>query len=140
MEKLTFRQMEKQPSITVPDEQSDSALGTWYQAVRDKAISDFEIGDLCRACRQELYLDYVVPVAIQCLQEEPAAGDIYDGELLVALKGVPIDFWARREREAHELIGIAQAASETADEDVKRDIRELLARLERSRNGDAASH
>ena len=132
MEKITFRQIERQLSVTVSDEQPDSALGTWYQAVRDKAVSDFEIGDLCKACRQELYLDHVVPLAIQWLQEEPSAGEIYDGELLVALKGVPTEFWTRAKREAHELSVIAQRASESADEDVKSDIRQLLARLSRA--------
>lgn len=129
MEEITFRQIERQLSVKVSNEQPDSALGAWYQAVRDKGISDFEIGDVCRACRQKLYLDHLVPVAIQWLQEDPLAGEIYDGELLVALKSVPTEFWTGRQRETHDLIAIVQAAGKIADDDVKSDIRELLARL-----------
>jgi hypothetical protein len=38
-----------------------------------------------------------VPVAIRHLGENPLAGDLYDGELLVSLRNVAGGFWARRE-------------------------------------------
>jgi hypothetical protein len=90
--KLTMRSLEKQP----PSDDGYSALDEWYRSIRDIPFDDLAIGDIARSLRQRLYPDFVVPVAIGHLRENPLAGDLYDGELLVSLRNVDEDFWKRR--------------------------------------------
>jgi len=38
-------------------------------------------------------LDFVVPVVIARIETEPFAGEMYDGEMLIALAGISKEFW-----------------------------------------------
>ena len=96
---LTMRSLEKQPS----GDGGSSALDEWYRSIRDIPLDDLPIGDIARSLRQCLFPDFVVPVAIRHLRENPLAGDLYDGELLVSLRNVDGDFWRRREELRSEL-------------------------------------
>jgi hypothetical protein len=100
--KLTMRSLEKQP----PCDDGNSALDEWYRSIRDIPLDNLAIGDIARSLRQRLYPDFVVPVAIGHLRENPLAGDLYDGELLVSLRNVDEDFWKRREELKSELAGV----------------------------------
>jgi len=123
---LTFRAIEEQEGIVVEERHLQESLGHWYSSVRDKPIGDFDVEDLCKCCRQELYSDYIVPVAIERLRDDPLAGEKYDGELLVALKRIPSDYWDKNQQQADELSEIAKGASENEDVDLRKDIQELL--------------
>jgi hypothetical protein len=96
---LTMRSLERQPS----SDDGSPALDEWYRSIRDIPLHDLPIGDIARSVRQCLFPDFVVPVAIRHLQENPLAGDLYDGELLVSLRNVDDDFWKRREELKSEL-------------------------------------
>ena len=87
-----MRQLESSPA----GDTAASVLDEWYQTVRDVPLCELSIGDVARACRQSLYLEYLIPVAITHLEKDPCAGDQYDGELLVSLRSAPCEFWARR--------------------------------------------
>jgi hypothetical protein len=126
---FTFSQCENEMGITMADNQFDSALGTWYSSVRDKKLSDFDDGDLSIACRQELYLDHVVPAAVERLRSDPLAGKKYEGELLVALQSVPTDFWASHACLAETVRAIVEPASNQADAELRSDILNLINRL-----------
>lgn len=95
----TMRSLEEQPS----DDSGTSALDAWYRSIRDIPLGKLPIADVARACRQSLFPDYVVPAAIRHLRENPLAGDLYDGELLVSLRNVAGSFWGRREDLRSEL-------------------------------------
>jgi hypothetical protein len=70
-----------------------SSLERWYDEVRTTPFDQFSDGDLSRAVRQELYLEQLLPFAIARLQEDPLAGDLYDGELMKAVSEVRDSFW-----------------------------------------------
>lgn len=93
--RLTFRQIESCKGIAAADEGDDSSLGKWYQTVRDTPLGQFSDKDLGIACRQQVYMEFVVPVLLSRLESEPLAGDMYDGELLIALAALPRQFWAK---------------------------------------------
>lgn len=69
--------------------QEDSSLTSWYKEIREVPIEELEIGDICRAIRQELFLPYVLPVAFRTAIDDVTAGELYDGELLAALAVLP---------------------------------------------------
>lgn len=125
----TFQQLEDADSVG-EYRAGESPLDEWYQGIRNIPISDFDDGDLCRACRQQLYLGHVIPVAVARLQVEPLAGDMYDGELLVAMKSVPIDYWRTDQKSAGLLVSIVQDAKRLSDDDdIVSDADELARRL-----------
>jgi len=125
----TFRAIEKQLGVGQEDRSPTESLEIWYESVRDRRISDFDIEDVCRACRQELYAEYVVPVAIERLQANPLAGEKYDGELLVALNSIPRDFWAEHFDLARTAARIVSTVDTESHADLRDDIRQLLERL-----------
>lgn len=61
--------------------------------LRRVPLKDFTDGDLSRMLRQKFSLDYLVPIAVARLLDEPFAGDMGDGELMRAVTNVPSAFW-----------------------------------------------
>jgi hypothetical protein len=105
-----------------------SALEEWYNQVRDTPLENMGIGDLARACRQNIFPSAVVPICLLRLEEDPLAGDLYDGELLLALKGLPRDYWATHPQEKSEFLRLAErAVNESGDSELKITPRDLEA-------------
>jgi len=98
----TMRSLEETPWDVV----GGSSLEVWYQSIRDVPLGDLPIGDVARSCRQALFPDEVLPIAIGRLREDPMAGEQYDGELLASLRAVPDSFWRRRDDLRGELAEI----------------------------------
>lgn len=81
----------------------DSSLMQWYRAVRDIDISEFEIGDLCKAVRQKIYIYEIFPFCISALEMDVLVGDDYDGQLLSSLTSLNKDDWRKFPKEAKEI-------------------------------------
>jgi hypothetical protein len=65
--------------------------------LRDVPLSQLSIEDLRLLIGQEIGLDYLVPIAIERVENQPlASGDFYRGDLLVALLRLPAAFWQQR--------------------------------------------
>jgi hypothetical protein len=63
-------------------------------ALRRKPLRDFTVEDLRLGIGQDIGLEYLVPIAVEILRENPlAAGDMYAGDLLHAVLQVPREFW-----------------------------------------------
>lgn len=118
---LTFRDLDENADL------GDSALDEWYSRIRDTPLFQLDDGDLARACRQQLYSDYVVPIAIERLRLRPLAGDTYDGELLVALKAIKTTFWKKHETEVRQLLAVT---SQVIDDELQEDLAELKEKLD----------
>lgn len=89
---ITFAELDGLGSVPpAPDDQWP--LEEWYARVRRTPLSELSVGDLAVACRQRMWLEYVVPRSLAVLDEHFQAGELYDGELAVALTMVPLDFW-----------------------------------------------
>ncbi|MBP1967148.1 contact-dependent growth inhibition system immunity protein [Paenibacillus aceris] len=62
--------------------------------LRRKALKDFTNDDLTRMILQKFALNYLVPIAIKRLVENPLnSGNYYTGDLLCSLLKVNQDFW-----------------------------------------------
>ncbi|MBL6707633.1 MAG: hypothetical protein ISQ06_16100 [Planctomycetaceae bacterium] len=126
---VTFRSLEKKQAGG-EWQPGSSPLDEWYEAIRDTPIDELSDGNLCRACRQQLYLDAIIPIAVSRLRLDPLAGDMYDGELIASLKAVPSEFWHSSSSEAAAVrSAIAETLRENDDGDLKADIQELVARI-----------
>ena len=56
-------------------------------------LKDFTDEDLRRLIGQKFSLDYVVPLALMRLVNEPFCGDWYPGDVLDAVLSLPLSFW-----------------------------------------------
>lgn len=84
---ITFRKLigsiniEKEPS-------QQSSLEIWFASVIDLLIEELTVEDLCRAIRQKLCVDQLMPKVLDVLTENPLVGEYYDGELIAALSTI----------------------------------------------------
>lgn len=128
--RITLQEIEKNFSKQVDEAEADSPLQAWYLAVRQKPICEFDDEDLCIACRQQLFEEYVVPVAISRLKENPLAGEKYDGELIVALNCVSAKYWRANSQNARSAQILLSSLANEFDDDLKLDIAALMKRLQ----------
>ena len=102
-----------------PDE--DSYLVTTCHALRRKPLGDFSVEDLRIMIRQGIGLPYLLPLALDVLEQNPwAEGDIYPGDLLASALRVERGFWeqapqlrARLQTLVAQLDGIPQNMRES---------------------------
>ncbi|CAH5696987.1 contact-dependent growth inhibition system immunity protein [Enterobacter cloacae] len=84
---ITFRKLIGNINVTKePDQQSPLEL--WFERIIDVPIEELTVEDLCRAIRQKLCIDQLMPRVLEVLTEEPLAGEYYDGELITALSTI----------------------------------------------------
>lgn len=81
---ITFRKLTGN-SNTAKDPSHQSPLEKWFEGVLDIPLENLDVGDVCRAVRQKVCLDQLMPRILALLTEDPLAGEIYDGELIAAL-------------------------------------------------------
>lgn len=87
---ITFRKLIG--NINVAKEPSQqSPLELWFEHVIDIPLEELAVEDLCRAIRQELCVDQLMPRVLDVLTEDPLAGEYYDGELIAALSTIKGD-------------------------------------------------
>ena len=119
--------------LQIPDAQvasggdQESALSDWYAHVRRSPIAELPVEDVARACRQLVFLDYVVPRAVEILKEDVCAGGLYEGELVVALTSLTKTFWGAHPALSVVLSEILSSSLNAFDADVKEEARRLLA-------------
>jgi len=84
---ITFRKLIGNINVTKePDQQSPLEL--WLERIIDVPIEELTVEDLCRAIRQKLCIDQLMPRGLEVLTEEPLAGEYYEGELITALSTI----------------------------------------------------
>ncbi|MCL6326972.1 contact-dependent growth inhibition system immunity protein [Pectobacterium polaris] len=80
----TFRKLVGNINMTKEPHQQ-SSLDLWFERVIDIPLENLAVEDLCRAIRQELFIEQLIPRVLEVLNEDPLAGEYYDGELIAAL-------------------------------------------------------
>jgi hypothetical protein len=130
MSPTTFRQIEMTKGIAPSATEERSPLSDWYERVRDVPLSAFGIEDLCKSVRQAVFPDYVVPVALDRLEEEPLAGEMYDGELAAAFRWIPQTFWSEHRQIAARMVSVLEDALPRLSDDVQGDVSAIVACIE----------
>ena len=84
---ITLRKLIGNINMTKEPEQQ-SPLELWFERIIDVPIEELTVEDLCRAIRQKLCIDQLMPRGLEVLTEEPLAGEYYEGELITALSTI----------------------------------------------------
>jgi hypothetical protein len=72
----------------------DTGLVKTCHELRSKPIRAFSTEDLRIMVGQRIGLRFLVPIALDVLEQDPLAeGDFYPGDLLLAVLGIPSEFW-----------------------------------------------
>ncbi len=73
----------------------DSHLVTTIHALRYKPLEEFTVEDLRITIGQNIAVEWLLPMAIERLGDDPfAEGDFYQGDLLNAVLGIKPSFWS----------------------------------------------
>jgi hypothetical protein len=79
------------------------SLSIWYSKIQKKRLSELTDGDLARFIRQKMFLKYVVPEILERIWKNPAAGELYYGEVLEALSKLNDDFLRSNHKISQEI-------------------------------------
>ncbi|WP_213879601.1 contact-dependent growth inhibition system immunity protein [Pseudomonas sp. dw_358] len=120
---MTFRELEVAQGSNWQPEANPSSLTQWYSTVRDVPLCALDVGDVCRALRQELYVLEVLPRAVSLLTDDALAGDRYDGELIAALATLQAKYWRDNAELARKAAyALSEIDDGIIDTDLKSDI------------------
>jgi CDI immunity proteins len=90
-----------------------SYLVTTCHRLRRKPIREFSVEDLRIMIGQEIGLEYLVPVALERLAEDPFIhGDFFPGDLLRNVVSLPAGFWDAHPELRREAVAVAVYAAE----------------------------
>lgn len=67
-------------------------LQEWYNKLIDKTIDEVTIADVLRMIRQKIFIERAMEKAMEFLQNNIFAGEIYNGELLEKISEMNIRF------------------------------------------------
>lgn len=111
-------------------ENDEFPLQEWYNVVMDKTPAEFTVGDVCRMLRQKIFSVAAIGRAIEILEEDPFAGELFDGQLMENLCAGKEKYLCRRYDDIEKLLGNAElkALSHSwADEESKEDYLKTIA-------------
>jgi hypothetical protein len=89
-----------------------SSLVVNCHRLRRVPLRDFRVEDLDLMIRQEISLNWLIPVALQRLADDPWAGEVFlPGSLLRTVSAVPQAFWKQHEDLRQQLIEVLKSAT-----------------------------
>ncbi|MCG5126347.1 contact-dependent growth inhibition system immunity protein [Enterobacter mori] len=122
---ITFRKLIGNINVTKePDQQSP--LEIWFERIIDVPIEELTVEDLCRAIRQKLCIDQLMPRVLEVLTEEPLAGEYYDGELITALSTIKAEDLRGQK---NTFIHIRQLINQLSPSDINDDLRKDILKI-----------
>ncbi len=90
---MTLTQLERDDWGSPP---YDSFLVKECHRLRHVPLRDLTVENLRMLIGQGISLTHTVPLALEHLSRDPmVSGDMYPGDLLKAVQGIPEDFWAQ---------------------------------------------
>lgn len=82
-------------------------LQKWYNQLIDKTIQEINREDVAKMLRQKIFPDLAMTKAIEFLQEDPFAGELYEGEILAAIAKQETSLLASYARELQDVLSDA---------------------------------
>jgi len=112
----SLKQLGAFPDLSTGGEDWPSALVSTCKRLYEKPLQDFIIEALRIMIGQEIGLEFLVPMALERLAENPFEhGDYYPGDLLMNLLRFPAGFSHKHQDLTWELADIVHDAASTID-------------------------
>jgi hypothetical protein len=126
---ITFKSLELECNPSSAEIDGTSPLERWYNSVANQAICTFSIADTCKSLRQQIFPQAIVPHAIELLQINHLAGNMYDGELLASLYYVNNKYWVDHMHDGDAILHIAISAMPRLEGDCRFKVIALISLL-----------
>ncbi|WP_434461604.1 contact-dependent growth inhibition system immunity protein [Serratia plymuthica] len=121
----TFRKLIGNINVT-KDPSQQSPLELWFERIIDIPIEELAVEDLCRAIRQKLCIDQLMPRVLDVLTDDPLAGEYYDGELIAALSAIKIE---DLKEQKSSFIRIKQLINQLDPSDINDDLKKDILKI-----------
>ncbi len=130
-EELSFADLDELKGIPPlePKSGEEFPLPKWYRSIYRKPLCDLSVEDLCKACRQGIHCEGVVPLVVKRLEAEPLAGEMFEGELLVSLSAISNEYWAAHTKAGRKAEALINRVMELIPDDVRSDANECLQKI-----------
>lgn len=69
----------------IPDDGLNYPNEEWFNAMLEKTPEQLSMPDVCRMLRQKIFSKAAMQRAIEILDKEPFAGELYEGQLMINL-------------------------------------------------------
>jgi hypothetical protein len=128
----TFAEIEKEEGIQyspLGDDDFRSSVTLWYEAVRNKKFSKFNINDLCISIRQNMHIEYLYPYIYAQLKQDINVGEQTDGEMVVSLKAIKKGFWENNKDVKKKTLILIEDNFEKINDYFTKDVNRLLEKL-----------
>ena len=101
------------------DTYETSLVETIYR-IRKKSLDQLTPGDIRYFIGQNLGNDYIVSLALNLLEENPyVLGTYYEGDLLMGILHIEIEFWMDHKKLLNRLIGIMDNVNRNFTEEIE---------------------
>jgi hypothetical protein len=120
----TFSDIER--ILNIKYHNQDDTLSDWYRSIKNSDIDNLTLNDLVKSIRQNLYLGFLMKNILKFLYDDINCGDNYDGELLVSLKFINVDFWKNNKDISLLFKNLIEEKFIDIDSDIKEDATEIL--------------
>lgn len=108
MKNISIKEIEEKLNLNYSNlrEYSEYFLPLWYDKIREKKVGNLSNGDVARLIRQNMYIEYIVPEALERLKDNPFLGELYDGEILKTLYNLDFNFWEKNKKSKNKMSNI----------------------------------
>lgn len=104
---ISIAKIEGHPTPTNKAQENVTPLTQRVKALRTKPLANFTIEDIRLSISQQLALSITLPLALEALNKNILAeGDLYEGDLLNSVIGLPIEYWVKHADEKKTLANI----------------------------------
>ena len=119
-------------------ENPETSLLKSINTILDKTPEELNSNDICLLLRQEMFLDLVIPLAINEIHKNPKVGDFYEYQMLVNLSNISPSLTEYKEQ-IIDLINMLYSYSKNAifelksdEEDFNKSIKRLEKKIQQS--------
>lgn len=111
--KKTFREIDESKGFKWELGPDPSSLELWHMSILDTPTTELEIGDLCRAVRQGMYISELLPLVLSELDKDVLVGYWDDAELLKATSELSTSVWGKYLAGAKKMLDILRRDNES---------------------------
>lgn len=96
----------------------------WFNALMEKTVYELTLADICRMLRQKIFSVVAIGRAIEILNDDLFAGDLYEGQLLVSLCNAKEKYLSKRYDDVEPILDKAirlALSNKWHDDEVRKD-------------------
>ncbi len=127
-ERISFRYLDNRDGRTLPilkTGEEEFSIPEWYRNIWDVSFSELSDFDVTRALGQKIHTVELLPFAISRVEQDIGRGDLYEGDMLMGLVRLGVDFWSKSKYKSGFLNFLSGRVHEIPD-DLQGEVKQFL--------------